>query len=286
MGAWAVRSEFIDLKASTFAMESQRRPSIRVGDQVLVFERTSDDDVRFTHTASIAAASTSGESDESQVFKATLADPVPFDPPRELGDFTYSLQKVYRFEAPGRHFRNRYTSLTDKDYKTLVKANIFWARTAFGFFLSPLPEETREQFIRYVALVEPGSLVESRGYAALWVHLQNFIVQQFVSAHELLQAISRDVEGLSEKEVQIKFAEIRVGDVDDDARETIVASPDRLEQQTFQLADFVGRVSSENDSETDLFESIKGRIAEGGEVEATFEVTFRGEPWPMSKTQR
>ena len=280
MNSWAVKTDLFDVATGTIAMEGKRRPGIRDGDNIILFERQSDSEVLFKVFGIARNATSKTIRDGIISFRAELTDKTELAPDRNLSDFTYSLLKVYLYATPGRHFRNRYTSLQSADFNTLVQARIFWARTAFGVFIGQLPEETLEEFVRYVAEVDARALVERSPFNDLWSNLKAFLTGQFIGAHELLDSIAESVEGLEARNVDIRFSEIRLGDDEEGG------SVDLLSDQHRKLASFVTSLAPRNSGPGGLFPEIDGRIEENATTESAFEDLFGGTSWPTPKIER
>ena len=67
-----------------------------------------------------------------------------------LEDYSYSLEKVYRYQAPILHFRRAYTLLDENDANTLQNEWIYVSRTVFGRLLNALPRINKLDFITQI----------------------------------------------------------------------------------------------------------------------------------------
>lgn len=280
MNAWAIKSQCFRPATGTILIEGRRRPGIVTSDHVILCELRSDAEVVFTAFGVVAQAEVTEDGRDMFVLTATLLDMVQLEPVRSLSDFAYSLQKIYIYELPGRHFLHQYASLGQADLVTLVKGNVFWARTAFGMFVNQLPEETLAEFVRFAAEAEPRTLIDRSDWASLWKLLQRYIAQEYVSAQQLLESISGHVAQLERAGVNIQFTDLRVGEGGNQE------SPDLLSIQHERLTTFVDSLNPQNERAESLFEAINKRIAANADVQAEFETAFRGTPWPLHRTKR
>lgn len=272
---WAIDAEIYDARLSTVRLEQSQQPGLKDRDQVILFERE-EDEVFFASTAYIDGASTTPIANEKFHFKAELVRFTELTPRRKLSDFTYSLEKVYRYLEPWVHFKRNYVSLTTSDFNTLVDARIFWARTAFGTYLNGLPDAAVADFVRYVSMVEPRLLVDQQTFSALWTQLRDFVAGEYLGAYQLTNAISEMIEKLSVTGVSIDFNEIRVGHEENKIG-------DFLAGQHRRLLDFAVSILPTRTSDgvtEDLFETLGERIRSNSATEASFEYLFRGTRWP------
>lgn len=76
------------------------------------------------------------------IFKDTFKEN-PF-----LDDYTYSLQGIFNYTQPYRHFSRKITNLDDFDFETLRKEQLFTTRTVFGRLFFSLPIENQLEFLQ------------------------------------------------------------------------------------------------------------------------------------------
>lgn len=254
-------------------MEGRRRPGIKDGDSVIIFE-SDGRKVRFTSYGTVQGVDVD-DSGSLITFTANVRNLNELDPERELSDFAFSLQKVYRyFFEPERHFiRNRYLSLTQADFDTIIKGRLYWARTAFGTYFNRLPETTQDEFIRYIVDEDVRLLIGDINYATLWTFLRTYLEGTFEGAHALLNAIRLTIGTLAGKGMNITFDELQLGE--DDSNVT-----DSINQQYQRLDGFMTSLQSTNTTGVSLFVAIDQMIERNASNELEFEQIFKGTRWP------
>ena len=174
MSFWAIEDSLID-ENRYIELISSRRVHIRDGDKLILFKRRYDD-VIFTGYGEITSSELIVKEVEGGfIFRAHLNKTEAFKEVRYLEDFNFSLEKIYRFADPKVHFRRNYTRLSAYDYNTVIKANIFWARTAFGLFINELQRELLVRFLGNIAESNPDILLQRGDYITAWKLLRAFI---------------------------------------------------------------------------------------------------------------
>lgn len=71
-----------------------------------------------------------------------------FDENPFLDDYTFSLQGIFNYSHPYRHFSRKFTNIDDFDYETLQKELLFASRTVFGRLFHSLPIENQLEFLQ------------------------------------------------------------------------------------------------------------------------------------------
>ena len=113
-----------------------------------------------------------------------LAD---FSKPRRLSVLAGSLEKVYRFLEPERHFRRRIVGLSKDDYQTIVEERVDLNRSIFRYLFSALPLELQTEFIRMHSDILPlKSEAKIRDFSALASAIVSFFNSRLRETLELM----------------------------------------------------------------------------------------------------
>lgn len=284
MTSWAV--EFSELEASVITNTRGRLPSLQEGDDVLFFERTNDDLIFFGVSAVETVKTEIVEEGREFVIAASFVDATELDPSRLLSDFTYSLKKVYRYLEPTIHFRQRVIKLLGEDFNSIVRGEIFWARSAFGNFVNCLPADRLLAFIQLVSQNVPDLLLETPIFARLWPMLRDWIRDEYVDAYFYAFGIAELATDL--RDTGVDFRDLRIG-----IHETSMSAS--LWQMEKNLSEFYssvfgafdeGSIQKVETGSTGLWEDLDQRIAENIQVETQFQSRFSRIPWPITQQIR
>jgi hypothetical protein len=135
-----------------------------------VFKRESKD-LMFVGQSSVLEASRLAVSEggaESQINKVQFAPIEEFESPRPLREMAGSLQRVYRYLDPNRHFARQVNALQRDDYETIAKASIEIPRSIFRYLFSALPLPIQSEFVR----TYPGSFPSTaQGFVHVYAEL-------------------------------------------------------------------------------------------------------------------
>ncbi len=273
MANWAIHAAGVS--NGTITNQEGRIPNLREGDRVLFFKRA-DGDVVFVRQGMVGqvSSSTNKETGRDEVVQAVLADGDLLEPARVLSDFTYSLERVKKFDRPQFHFRNRIIKLTDNDCTTLVLGRIFWSRTGFGFFINSLPVERLLVFVQRVANIDAGVLLRRADYSVLWPLLRDSMLAEYVDAHFLVNEIAQLAERL--RDTGVNYEQLRIG----------IAGTNMSGHDLAAFYESVSAIENSDESrvlsdeDTALFARIDGRIERSSGTERIFENIFRATPWP------
>lgn len=274
MRYWAFRENFFYQDVSAIIMESGRKVWVNEGDHVILFER-SDEDVLFKSHGLVTSTALEDLGESGFRFKANLSIIQIFEQARYLEDFSYSLIKIYRYGEPARHFCRRYLELSDYDFRTLVEAKIYWARTGFGYFINQLPQVHLIRFMSMLAETEINMLLQQTGYNKAWQVLRNFIEEEYVSAGQVFESISKQFDNFLEyPDIELNPSSISMSsDEEDDI-------PDSIDQQIRLFSQFTQSLFIE-DNEISLLQEIDRKIEQEQLLEKTFQKNFKGIPWPI-----
>jgi hypothetical protein len=98
---------------------------------------------------------------EKAINDVTFGPGKPFDAPRPLREIAGSLQRVYRYLDPGRHFSRKVNALRRDDYRAIVDGKVEIPRSIFRYLFSALPLAVQSEFVR----TYPGSFPRTaQGY--------------------------------------------------------------------------------------------------------------------------
>lgn len=273
MRFWAFDNSYVG-ENSSIGLVSGRKVRIGESDKIVLFERTYDDLVFVSHGL-VTSVITERKDETTYLFKARLEKHEVFDEKRYLEDFSFSLEKIYRFNKPLLHFCRPYVLLSQHDYNTIIHANIYWARTAFGLFINQLPSEHIVRFMRNLAEKDPDILLQRSGYIRAWKSLRSFIEQEFITAAQILRAIRERVEEYNAQTETIIDYGLLAFSTDEE-----IDIADSIENQEHLLSQFIESLRLE-DGETNLLDEIDRRLEEQTNNNEIFEAIFRHKPWPI-----
>lgn len=272
MACWAVdKSTLID-KQFTIT-KSLGFAQIHKGDDVIFFHRYSGE-VEFISHSNVVSVRQDRESESENAEYYTIArilENIPIENPLSASDLAYSLEKVYRYNKPYRHFSRQYISLSRGDYETIISGLIFWSRTAFGIFINELHKEQLNRFIQELAHINPGYLLPAPDYYSVWQVLKDFIQEEFVGAASLLKEIHNLVDKLG-AEFNLGLEYTKLGLSSDDYGES-----DLLHKQEEILSKFISSLKFEK---RDILQELTTNI-EQSKTELRFQEIFGGTPWPL-----
>ncbi|MBN1367030.1 MAG: hypothetical protein JW967_03800 [Dehalococcoidales bacterium] len=271
MSYWAV--DIRNLAGKEFVItKSHRYANISKHDRVVFFSREHSK-VEFVSYADVITVDhqTRGKYEEEERYYtiAGISGSNSLENPLSAEDLAYSLEKVYRYKMPFRHFCRQYVWLSKPDFETITHGWIYWARTAFGIFINALQTDQINRFIQEVAQTNPEILISYPNYGPAWVALREFIQNEFVNTAELFRAIHNDVDVLKNKfSVDIEFEKIGLS-TDDNTKS------DLLNDQEAFLSHFVSSLNLEKEN---IFDILSRNITQS-ETESRFEKIFGGTSW-------
>lgn len=261
-------------------IESRRKVSVSDKDKLVLFKRHYDT-VTF-YSAGSARNSKIDSVESSFLYTCDIEELEQFENTIDLGVFRYSLEKVYRYKEPARHFRRRYLHLSESDYQTIVRGEIFWPRTAFGLFANKLDNEQLYRFVRELAMKSPDLLLGHNDINTAWDQLKSFIISEFVNAADLLTDIKHKVEQInSNGRINIPYNNIGI-----DFSRNLENAPNAkpvvalLAKQEKLLSDFKDSLQDDN---VNLFDALDERMQTNYNGRDRFEKIFRGIRWPLQQ---
>jgi len=123
------------------------RAHVREDSDLVIFS-FSGEEVYFTGTSRTTEVH-EREQDDHVVQTITIEELRPYPEERRLSVLAGSLEKVYRFLEPSRHFQRRpIIRLTEQDYVTIAKNTIDVYRSTFRILFESLPVGVQADFIR------------------------------------------------------------------------------------------------------------------------------------------
>jgi hypothetical protein len=154
-----------------------RQPRFNESDELILFERAEQSVLFIGRTSVLQAETLDREAVQSVSFKQIT----PFEEERELTALAGSLERVYRFLHPERHFRRKIVRLPEQDFQTIVHNKIDVHRSIFRYLFSALPIELRADFVRrHIDLYPLTHKGEVKGYAELCPRLIEYY-REYVS---------------------------------------------------------------------------------------------------------
>lgn len=188
------------LKACIGTKESQhylgrfsqgRRPRIGPRDKVILFEKK-EGEIVFWANATVVDLLESASETEKREFEITIGEISPFEEPRTSTVLRFSLEKVYRFASPLRHFNRNYLKLEGYDYETIARQLVFWSRTALGLQVEAL--DTRSRFeLAHRFLHKPR---RERSHSAFAKELEDFVKEKHLSFARMAVATNQTASSL------------------------------------------------------------------------------------------
>ena len=274
MSYWAFDDYYLDEDTSLIELMSGRKVWIDVGDNIAFFHREYSELV-FKSSGSVRDVALEDMGESGYKFIAKIINIESFEENRHLDDFTYSLEKIYRYKNPLLHFRRPYIRFSEYDFRTINEARIYWARTAFGHFINHLPQEHIVRFMRKLAESAPEVLLQQSDYKRAWNALHKFIEEEYVSAANLFKEIKGQVERANDI-FDIGLYYSKIGFSTDDENDT----PDFIQKQERLFSRFTNLLYFD-EIQLDLLHEIDKRIEASESIDDNFDKIFRGTSWPI-----
>jgi len=272
MAYWAVGATTLIDKQFTIT-KSRGFAQIHKGDDVIFFDKHPRG-VNFTSYSNVVSVrqDRKSESENAEFYTiARISEITPIENPLSASDLAYSLERVYRYNKPYRHFYRQYVSLSRVDYETIISGLIFWSRTAFGIFINELQREQLNRFIQELAQINPELLLPAPDYSRVWQVLNDFIQEEFLGAASLLKEIHSLVDTLgTEFNLGLEYTELGLSTDD-------YGEADLLHKQEEVLSKFISSLKFEKQ---DILQELTINI-EKSETELRFQKIFGGTPWPL-----
>ncbi|MFV8752545.1 hypothetical protein ACNOYE_18515 [Nannocystaceae bacterium ST9] len=205
---WAVRTQPSTLSELTIDLggfRPPRQPSMKVGDEVVLFVRThSESKIEFWASGRVKTINAAVESPlkslrpdagEDTHYFAGLSVTEVFAEPRSLDALRFSLQKVRRFRRPGIHFARTYTVLSKRDLEVIRLDAIYWSRTIAGLLAESLSIEDQLEVAKQW---QQQSRKGKRTYRELATLVHAYIQSKYVPFSELIIAACEQSEHFEE----------------------------------------------------------------------------------------
>jgi len=272
MACWAVDVSTLIDKQFTIT-KSGGFAQIHKGDDIVFFSKHPGE-AKFVSYSNVVSVrqDRENESENTEYYTiARISENIPIKNPLRASDLTYSLERVYRYNKPYRHFYRQYVNLSREDYETIISGLIFWSRTAFGIFINELQREQLNRFIQELAQINPELLLPAPDYYRVWQVLNDFIQEEFVDAASLLKEIHSLVDTLgTEFNLGLEYTELGLSTDD-------YGEADLLHKQEEVLSKFISSLKFEKQ---DILQELTINI-EKSETELRFQKIFGGTPWPL-----
>lgn len=268
MPVWVIKTS--NVQGDRLTIESRRRVSIKEGDSVISLTG-SGSDAKFKWHSVVERRVQPAQfiPEEMNKFVYQLGARAKLEEELSLDDMAYTLTKIKRTRAPSLHFRLPYTSLPKPDFEAIKAGQIFWSRTALGYFLGRLPDAVFNRFLLTIAATAPRLLVDGT-YAEVWIAFQNIVINELVSARTLLEATRTSLAIVAEAVGREIFADL--GLLDDGE-----SNADYLMPQLELLREMAEDLEVKGDS-VGIIKELNSRISKS-ESEDGFTDEFRGRSW-------
>ena len=170
-------------------------PRLEVGDSLVIFEKQPDD-IHFTGRSMVLSARdlTPAIEDAGEQAATRLVDMseiINLENPQRLTVICGSLERVYRFLDPQRHFLHKIVTLSQNDYETITDAEIHVSRSVFRKLFTALPLAVKAEFVRRHIEAFPLTSEESiHNYTDLAHLLITFIQERMIEPLRMLATMA------------------------------------------------------------------------------------------------
>lgn len=165
------------------------------GDLIVVFSRD-ESDVQFRGTCKVTdTRDRPGETSDSGqtiiVRSVSVSEVIELQSIQSLKVLSGSLEKVYRYLEPERHFGRNIVKLSQSDYETVTEGRIFIARSIFRSLFSALPIAVQAAFVQaHIEAFPLSSDGAVKNYDALATLLVRFLEDRLTEPLEMLSRIT------------------------------------------------------------------------------------------------
>jgi hypothetical protein len=177
---------------SLFTRFGRSRPRLSKDDSVVLYEK-SGRKVDFIGTAAVESVQSEESKGTNIGQEITLTRLQRFPEERPLTCLAGSLQKVYRFMTPERHFQRAIVKLTHADFEAIAQYRIDLHRSIFRYLFSALPIELQADFVR---LCVREFRLSPNGEVTQYEHLCPLILSYYTdhvgAPFQLIQAVARE----------------------------------------------------------------------------------------------
>ncbi len=150
--SWAIRIDseqaigYGIVKAELGNFKNGRKPRLDSGDKVLLYTKEKKH-MQFLAIGELKDFFGEDTIGDTVSYMATISVDNIFERPRDLSDYAFSMERVYRIFKPENHFRRRYVGLSEDDISTLEDETIHGPRTAIALLASALPIAVRFELL-------------------------------------------------------------------------------------------------------------------------------------------
>jgi len=289
MANWAINVESVGRENSLVTNDQFKlQKTIKQNERVLLFKKRGDE-VAFLQTTTVEFTKTEPNSDGSEELVAIqLSPPADLPSSSSLSALTFSLQLISRFDSPSRHFKKPIRKISDNDFDTLEKQSVFWARSAFGFYVNALSTDRFIEFVQFVESSTPGLLIETPKFLSLWPLLRDWIQDEYFDAVHYATAIRETVSRISDAGTPVPFNLIRVSLSDEEQASSGSLSRLVSNLESFYLSTAIAQPNVRNTIDEpktteSVYDEIDNMITENLSSEQLFEEAFAGKKWPITR---
>jgi hypothetical protein len=173
------------------------QPYFKKEDKLVVFEREPDD-VYFIGTAEIIEVEDIRK--EQSFFQIShISSLEKFPSVRKLSVLAGSLEKVYRFLEPAKHFKRKIVAISDNDLMTILNNEIDIFRTISRYFFSILPFGAKMDFINenrdVLSLTRQNELCNYNSFAGIILTFFQENIWNGLKKLENLKVVFSQIEG-------------------------------------------------------------------------------------------
>jgi len=289
MANWAINSESVGSENAVIKSDKLKLPkTIKENDRVLLF-RKRNEEVSFLQTTTVEYIKTlSNPEVGKEVVAIQLRTPTDLQESTSLSALTFSLELITRFDSPSKHFNIPIRKISDNDFDTIEKQNVFWSRSAFGFYVNALPKDRFFEFVQFVATSDPDFLIDSPRFLSLWPLLRNWIQDEYFDAVYYATAIREAVARISKAGTLVPFDLISVSMKDVGRTSSGLLSKLVSDLESFYLSTNIVQPNvpnTINQSKTteSVFDQVDTMIKENLSSERVFEKAFMRKKWPITR---
>lgn len=289
MANWAINSESVGSEKALIKSDEVKLPkTIKDNDRVLLF-RKRNEEVQFLQTTTVEYIKVVPNSDGGEEVGAIqLRSPTDLQESTSVSALTFSLELVTRFDSPSRHFNKPIRKISDNDFETIEKQSVFWARSAFGFYLNALPTDRLIEFVQFVATSSPSLLIETPKFLSLWPLLRDWIQDEYVDAVLYATAIRETIGRIAKEGTSVPFDSIRVSMSDvklasSGSLSKLVSDLESFYSSTTVVKPNVPKTIEELKTTESVFDEIDNMINENMASERVFDKVFARRKWPVTR---
>lgn len=183
-----LNQNFNDSKTQVISFEQKRKFSGEKGENIILLEYKSGNWV-FTKQYKIITIDQKKFDEEYNNIVVTIELIQEFGEKKLLEDYVYSLVRVTDFKNPSKHFKRKYSRLTDVEFEAIADDKIYTNRTILGTILNALHIDHQKSFIEYLAQEEPALLTNKPDVDKALDHLYEYVEANIIEPIKYLKSI-------------------------------------------------------------------------------------------------